>query len=204
MKKLEGIIFDLDSTLVDVDLDFNAIKDALKIPHELPILEHLEELTDPKEKASKEKILLQFELDAAKNHSPIAHVKELLSFLKEKKIKMGVLTRNCKAAADIELIDLSHFFDPIFSREDHKDCKPLPGGILGTCELWHVHPSNIIMTGDYLYDLQAGKNAGSKTIWFDNPKHPGRDFSKDADYTLKNWKDFITNFDIITHHLGFM
>jgi HAD superfamily hydrolase (TIGR01549 family) len=204
MKKLEGIIFDLDSTLVDVDLDFNAIKDSLGISRDLPILEHLETISDPIEKEQKEKILLDFELEAAKNFKPISHVTDLLNLLKEKNIKMGVLTRNCKAAADIELKELSHFFDPIFSREDHKDCKPLPGGILGTCSLWHVHPSNIIMTGDFLYDLQAGHNAGSKTIWFDNPKHPNRDFSKDADYTLNNWKEFITNFEVITNHLGFV
>jgi HAD superfamily hydrolase (TIGR01549 family) len=204
MKKLEGIIFDLDSTLVDVNLDFSAIKDALKIPRDFPILEFFETLTDAVEKKEKEEVLLNFELEAAKNYSPIPHVDELLIFLKEKNIKMGVLTRNCKEAADIELEKIKEYFDPIFSREDHKDCKPLPGGILGTCKKWQVDPLQVIMTGDYIYDIQAGRSAGCKTIWFDNPKHPRRDFTKEADYSLNNWKEFITNFDAITHHLGFM
>ncbi|MFT6071351.1 MAG: HAD superfamily hydrolase (TIGR01549 family) [Bacteriovoracaceae bacterium] len=203
MKKLEGIIFDLDSTLVDVDLDFNAIKDALNIPRALPILEHLETLTDSKEKQRKEKILLEFELEAARNFKAIPHVKELLLLLKEKEIKMAVLTRNCKAAADLELQGIKDFFDPIFTREDHKDCKPLPGGILGTCKKWKVDAASVIMTGDYLYDLQAGQAAGSKTIWFDNPKYKGRDFSKDADYSLSSWSEMITKFEFITNHLGF-
>ena len=203
MKRLEGIIFDLDSNLDDVDLDFNAIKDALKISREFPILEHLETLTDLNEKKEKEEILLEFELTAAKNHSLIPNVVKLLELLKKKDIKMAVLTRNCKAAAMIELNEIKDFFDPIFTREDHKDCKPLPGGILGTCEKWKVPPSSIIMTGDYLYDLQAGHNAGAKTIWFDNPKYKGRDFSKEADYSIKNWLELIDNFEVITHHLGF-
>ncbi len=204
MKKLEGIIFDLDSTLVDVDLDFNAIKDALVIPREMPILEHLETIVDPTEKAEKEKILLEFELEAARNFKPIPHVKELLVLLKEKNIKMGVLTRNCSAAAEIELKGLQDFFDPIFSREDHKDCKPLPEGVLGTCKKWNVDPSTVIMTGDFLYDIEAGKAAGSKTIWFNNPKHQGRDFSKEADYSLSSWGEMIKSYDVIINHLGFL
>lgn len=204
MKNLKGIIFDLDSTLVDVDLDFNKIKDALEIPRECPILEYLEKLSDLKEKQEKEKILLEFELEAARNFEPIAHTMELLELLNSKEIKMAVLTRNCKEAAEIELIHIKKYFDPIFSREDHLNCKPGPDGILSTCKKWNVDPSSVIMTGDYLYDLQAGQNAGTKTIWYNNPKHQGRDFTKEADYSLSSWGVLIKDFDTIIHHLGFL
>lgn len=203
MQKLDGFIFDLDSTLVNVDLDFDAIRDFLGIPQPHPILEWLDKLEPGSEKRLEmEKALVKFEEEAAKNHTKIEGVVETLEHLHKKNIKMAILTRNCKEVALLELKDINHFFDPIFSREDHERCKPHPDGILDACKRWGVNPKNTIMMGDYLYDLQAGKNAGSKTIWFNNPKHEGRDFSAHADYSFSCWKSFLKDLDQTLHSLG--
>jgi len=201
MKQLKGIIFDLDSTLIDVDLNFNAIRDALGIPEGHPILEWLDKLEDQEKKEKLHQRLHEFELEAAKNSSIISHVEDTLIFLKEKNLNLGILTRNCKEVAHLELSSLKNFFNPIFSREDHEDCKPNPGGIHGTCKAWKVKPENILMIGDYLFDLQAGHNAGAKSIWFNNPKYQDRDFSKEADYSFNSYEDFKNDFELILEKL---
>jgi HAD superfamily hydrolase (TIGR01549 family) len=203
MQKLDGIIFDLDSTLVNVDLDFNKIRDALGIPQPHPILEWLDKLDDLEKKKQLEEELFQFELKAAQDHKKIEGVKEALEHFHSNNIKMAVLTRNCKEVALLELEDIEHFFNPIFSREDHEKCKPHPDGILDACQRWDVNPANTIMMGDYLYDLEAGKNAGSKTIWFDNPKYDERDFTKHADLSFSCWINFLENLEENLNKLGF-
>lgn len=203
MKTLKAVIFDLDSTLVDVDLDFFAIREALGIPQPHPILEWLEKMDDLDHKKKLEEELFQHELKAAQNKEVIPHVPKMLEFLKAKEIKLAVLTRNCKEVALLELEGMKHFFDPIFSREDHENCKPEPDGILDACNIWNIKPENTIMVGDYLYDLQAGQNAGTKTIWFNNPKHEQRDFSSDADHSISCWGDFLNDYNEIMNKLGF-
>lgn len=201
MKKLNAIIFDLDSTLVDVDLDFDKIRNTLGIPQPQPILEYLESINDLTKKNKLEKELLSIELDAAKNRVIIPGVMEALELLQSKEIKMAILTRNCKEAALVELEGIKHFFNPIFSREDHKSCKPEPDGILDACSIWDINPSSCLMVGDYLYDLQAGHRAGCKTAWFKNKNHPERDFTDHADITIDCWLEFSKNYASILKEL---
>ena len=42
--------------------------------------------------------------------------------------------------------------------------KPDPDGIFQLARQWGVLPGELVMVGDYLYDLQAGQAAGAATI----------------------------------------
>lgn len=42
--------------------------------------------------------------------------------------------------------------------------KPDPTGISHLLSIWDTTPDQAIMIGDYLFDLQAGKTAGTATI----------------------------------------
>ena len=61
-----------------------------------------------------------------------------------------------------------YFTDPayIIGRYDAAP-KPDPEGALQLATLWGASPEEIVVTGDYLYDLQCGKNLGSATIHVD-------------------------------------
>ena len=76
----------------------------------------------------------------------------------------------------------------------HDDCdncscrKPKPGLILNAAELYKVDLFNSFMVGDRWRDIDAGKNAGCKTIFIDhnyNEKNPI------ADYTFKSLLDAV-------------
>jgi phosphoglycolate phosphatase-like HAD superfamily hydrolase len=65
--------------------------------------------------------------------------------------------------------------------------KPDPAGILHLLGQWQAGPDTVVMVGDYLFDLQAGRNAGAVTI------HVGRPDSQRwpdvTDITIDNLAD---------------
>ncbi len=84
--------------------------------------------------------------------------------------RIGILTRNGKsiARATLAACGLLEFFEPeaILSR----DCcapKPQPHGILQILQCWDATPDRGVMVGDYIFDLLAGRNAGTATVHLD-------------------------------------
>ena len=53
-------------------------------------------------------------------------------------------------------------FDLVLARED-APYKPSPEGLWQICAAWGMTPAEVLMVGDYLYDLQAGRSAGTRT-----------------------------------------
>ena len=83
---------------------------------------------------------------------------------------MGRLTRNTAAAAKetLSVTGLAEFFkdESIVARETCSP-KPNPAGVLYLVEGWEVKADSAVVVGDYLYDLQAGREAGARTVHFD-------------------------------------
>ena len=44
--------------------------------------------------------------------------------------------------------------------------KPDPTGVLAICNDWGLSPPEVLFVGDYLFDLQAGHNAGTNAALF--------------------------------------
>ena len=61
-----------------------------------------------------------------------------------------------------------HYFadDDILHRESCAP-KPEPDGVELLLRRWNSERRDTVMVGDYLFDLQAGKNAGTATIYID-------------------------------------
>jgi phosphoglycolate phosphatase-like HAD superfamily hydrolase len=53
-------------------------------------------------------------------------------------------------------------FDTVLARED-APYKPNPQGLWQICAAWGLPPAEVLMVGDYLYDIQAGRRAGTRT-----------------------------------------
>ena len=77
-------------------------------------------------------------------------------------------------------------FDPVLAREDAPP-KPEPDGILRICAAWGLLPSEILMIGDYIYDVDAGRRAGAQTALVTH----GRDwpFAHLANVTFPNFRE---------------
>jgi HAD superfamily hydrolase (TIGR01509 family) len=158
---VRGVIFDLDGTLVVQELDFEAIRREIGLPTGTPLLEALEKLSGAEEAAAWA-ILGRHERTAALAATLNPGVADFLAWLDARAVPRGVLSRNSRAAVDLVLGRCGLRFDPVVARED-APYKPSPQGIWQICRAWQLAPEEVLMVGDYLYDLQAGRSAGART-----------------------------------------
>ena len=92
------------------------------------------------------------------------HTHAVLAKLRAAQIKIAVITTVRKPARRLEFSRLKDQIDFVVSGEDVKNMKPDPEGLLKAIAHFGIEPSEAIMMGDTPPDIEAGKNAGVKTI----------------------------------------
>ncbi len=167
-------VFDMDGTLTVAVHDFAAIRVALNIPAEDDILTHLAALPAD-EAAAKHAWLLEHERDLAIASKPADGAVELVRELAGRGYRLGILTRNARELAHVtlEAIGLADCFpvEHILGR-DEAPPKPHPGGLLKLADAWDVAPARMVMVGDYRFDLDCGRAAGTRTVLVNLPDNP--------------------------------
>lgn len=106
-----------------------------------------------------------FEKNCLYKVEPYEGMKELLSFLKGKGIKIGVLTNKGheRAVECVEAVYGKGFFDLITGEGNGVKTKPDPSGAFMTAEYFHAKPSDCLYFGDTNTDMRTGINAGMDT-----------------------------------------
>jgi phosphoglycolate phosphatase-like HAD superfamily hydrolase len=88
---------------------------------------------------------------------------------------MGIVTRNTRenALRILEIIGIDRFFpaEAVVGR-DEAEPKPSAEGILQLAARWGIAAERMVMVGDYLYDLEAGRRAGTLTVHLERSKAP--------------------------------
>ena len=167
-------VFDMDGTLTVAVHDFAAIRVALDIPAEHDILTHLAALPAD-EAAAKHAWLLEHERDLAIASTAATGAVELVRELAQRGCRLGILTRNARELAHVtlEAIGLADCFpvEHILGR-DEASPKPSPDGLLKIASAWGVAPSELVMVGDYRFDLDCGRAAGARTVLVNLPDNP--------------------------------
>jgi len=173
---LRCVIFDLDNTIVDSDLDFAAIRAEIGI--EGPLLEYRAQ-ADEAEKRRVDEILDRHEQRAAVTCTLCEGAEEMLGFLRARGVRTALLTRNSRQSVNTVLARHKLQFDFIVSREDSAP-KPSPEPVFLICKQFGVQPGEALVVGDYLYDIQTGQAAGARTILVQGPHR--HSFTAQADY----------------------
>jgi len=173
---LKAVIFDLDNTLVDSDLDFARIK--VEIGTDQPILEYRAKV-DEAEQRRVDAILEAHEARAAETCELCAGARDILDYLSACGVRTALLTRNSRKSVDTVCGRHGLRFDVVVTREISEP-KPSPEPVRYICRALGVRPEETLVVGDYLYDVQAGQAAGASTLLLDGP-HRGR-FQADPDY----------------------
>lgn len=167
-------VFDMDGTLTLAVHDFEAIKRALDIPLDDDILGHLAALPEAVA-AAKHAWLLEHERELALTSQPAPGAIELVRELHERGCRLGILTRNAHALALLTLraIGLDDCFAvaDVIGR-DEAPPKPDPGGLLHFAKTWQVAPSELVMVGDYRFDLECARAAGARSVLVNLTENP--------------------------------
>ena len=156
----------MDGTLTNAIHDFDAIRKELGLPEGKPILESLAELpADDAAKINAQLDALEYRIADEATAQPGADA--LLKALKASGASLGILTRNGKgiAHATLDACGLRHYFEDDFVVS--RDCcapKPDGAGVNLLLERWQASSHAAVMVGDYLFDLEAGRNASVTTV----------------------------------------
>lgn len=178
---IKAVLFDLDGTLLDTNdliyksfdyvfknnLNLNLSKDEITSNYGQPLHYTFSKYTE-------DKLLIEKLIKAYREYNFSIHddmcksfdeVEEVLKTLKDKKIKIGVVTskREALAKRGMEITNILNYMDCIVTPEKTNKHKPDPEPVLYACQKLSVDPTEAIMVGDSHFDLMAGKSAGSLT-----------------------------------------
>ncbi|MBY4677989.1 HAD family hydrolase [Marinobacterium arenosum] len=159
-------IFDLDGTLTRPVLDFQHIRSELGIAPSQDILATIAATPEPRRSQLAER-LDQLERHYAALAEPAQGVLHLLVHLQNRGARLGILTRNTRAVAlsSLQAIGAAHFFEPdaVLGRDEVRP-KPDPHGIEHLLARWQCRAHQAVMVGDFRYDLEVGRAAGTATV----------------------------------------
>jgi HAD superfamily hydrolase (TIGR01549 family) len=188
MSFIRGIVFDLDGTLVDSALDFELMRQEMRLESGLPILEAIDAMEELRAAECRE-ILARHEFAGVQRASLMPGVVDFLSELAHREIKQAVLTRNSRASALATLDRLELPFDLVLGRED-APIKPNPAAIWKICKTWGLERDEVVMLGDYRFDIEAGRQAGVRTVLYTRGRDPSQiSFSHLADFHLHSFTE---------------
>jgi HAD superfamily hydrolase (TIGR01509 family) len=187
--KIKAVIFDLDGTVTEPYLNFDKMREEIGLaPNAGPLLEEMEKMT-PAQREKADAILYKHEQAAIEHSTLNKGAAELFAKLSEFKMPIGILTRNTRLNASAVAKKHNLKFDAIADRDD-KPVKPHPYGVEKLCRHFKVKPSETLVVGDYLFDLQSAKAAGAIAVWMRNSEKSDQ-FTAFADFTIDSLTEII-------------
>jgi pyrophosphatase PpaX len=120
--------------------------------------------------------------------------KDTLIYLKKRGYHTGVVTskRRNPTKTSLSLTELDSYLDVVVTVEDIERPKPDPDGINTALKILATSPAKTVYSGDSIYDIQTGKNAGVATIavtWGIATEKELK--STQPDFLVKSWEELI-------------
>ena len=180
--KVKAVIFDLDGTIVDFNLDYKASRAEiiqLLIEEGFPksIFSTNDNLFDILSKAEiflknhrKERkveeirksifsIAERYEMEAARTTSLIPGILEALKALRKMKLKLALFTVNGKNSVNhiLRTFNLKRYLDAVITRDDVLMVKPNPVHLKTALNALKVKPKEAIVVGDSVWDMKSAR-----------------------------------------------
>lgn len=182
---LKAFVFDFDGTIASLTIDFPEMRKAalaqLKgfgIPSDgLRDLYVLEMISAGKQLIAArfpghentyfqnaETLIRDVEINAARRGSLIDGTREMLTQLRARNIKTGIVTRNCRDAVNIVFPDILSFVDIVLTRDETTLVKPDPDHLIKVLEAFALPAANVAMVGDHRMDMKLAKDVGAYAV----------------------------------------
>ena len=194
---IKGVLFDFDGTLAntidlivatfehtcDTALGFKPARQRIVDTIGLPLGDALELLSDIHEEERILELRQIYGAFNAANHDimikPIPGVTELLPKLKERGIKLAVVTSKKAYMLErgMQCLGMLPYIDTTVSVLDTERGKPAPDPMLLACERLGLAPREFLCVGDSPFDLQSGNASGCVTV--------------SVEYTQLNWQNLL-------------
>ena len=176
IERYRAIIFDFDGTLVPC-LDLRAMKERLLEftvaetgidRHEIEpmmmveFIDHTSQwLQDPQQSTdyydAAHRLVKDIELTAAAETTLFPGTKTLLNLLRTRGLQIGIVTRNCDQAVRTMFPDVDEICCSVVARDQARFLKPDPRHLQQCLDELKVLPSESLMVGDGLIDVQIAQ-----------------------------------------------
>lgn len=190
-QRIQGVIFDLDGTLLSSDLNFQLLRELTGCPAGGDILAHIDSLECEQQKQQAHDIVREHEMKDAERSHWLPGAREMVHGLKQHGFQMAIVTRNISEAAKLKMSHNQVPIELVLSRED-APAKPDPTALLQIARGWQLPVEQIIYVGDFRYDVEAANNAGMVSCLYAPGAMP--DYASQADM-------MVTHFDHLTEQL---
>jgi len=188
---IDTVLFDMDGVLIDAtEWHYDALNEALEIfGFEIGREEHLARFNGMTTRKKLEILSLEKGLPR-ELHEIISEVKQdrtlriaarkcfptaahliLLSTLKSKGLKVGVVTNSIRMTTEfmLQYSGVAKFLDVLVTNEDVENPKPAPDGYLLAMTKLGSNPANTVVVEDGMHGIQAAKAAGARVVEVKDP-----------------------------------
>lgn len=186
MKHIRALIFDLDGTLVTSTLDFAQIRAELGCSAQHDVLAFVEQLSGA-ERREAEEIINRHEVRDAESSEWLPGAKAFVHACRSASMPLAIVTRNSDFSSRIKMSRNQIPIPYLVTRENSKP-KPDPEALHQIAHAFSLDTANIMMVGDYRYDLEAGRNASMATCLVNFDTLP--EYAQLADYHFNNFEQF--------------
>jgi phosphoglycolate phosphatase len=185
-RRTRAVVFDLDDTLVTSTVDYSKFKRliieriaqeggdprcysdsenivALLVRYGRWLAENgRSEDEIASRMAAMDRIMDQVEMERVHETTAIEGAREVLALLRERGVRVGILTRGCHEYAERALAaaGLADLVDALETRNSKLRPKPDPESYLRIVSLMGVTPDESLFVGDHTIDADCARNAG--------------------------------------------
>lgn len=181
--KINAVVFDLDGTIVDFNLDYKSARaevieflQSQNFPRSLfslnesvfEMLKKVEVSMRNSGKSEKEflklratilALLEKYEIESAGSTSLMPGILETLKALKKMKLRLALFTVNSKKSTSyiLKTFRLRSFFDAVVTRDSVSTVKPNPIHLETVLKALKVKPEGAVVVGDSVLDMKSAQ-----------------------------------------------
>ena len=183
-------LLDWDGILADTRLNFANLRKKYFGGNTVPLFEAANALSEPDRSLVLAEIY-RVEMEGADTATAIEGAKDLIAWLAGNRKPWAVVSRNTRDAILLAAERCGIALPPVTLCREDAYVKPDPGALKLAAERLNTDLSGCIMVGDFIYDMEAARNAGIPSVLV--REKTGAEWENLADFAYATVLDFVRN-----------